>query len=1516
MMKETKLIRCISVTLLICLKIVLCSQSQNSILVGGCAIDSNVKVCQCTRDVLEIQRTRVMPFGVSCIVYDDNVEYNRSCYDNRNEVVVHREKRFGEFAGVGSLVGGVFGPIGRAIGVAVGLVVDIICIFLCGKQDPPPENKPPYVKTPARLHSTSTIIAGSGKTNATVSWTVPTFYDKEDAKELKYRTTPANFRSNGMYPEGSHAVFFAAEDSKGLPVQTGLRFKIKVIRCGSPPWPEYGKLDCTNSDNRNIFGTKCALKCDRGYISPRSMTQCTKTGTWNPSKALDCKPIKCQPLPPIKNGRSSCLEAAYNEPCQVSCTPGFMVKGVSHVMCDASGNWGTMPHCQDTQPPKFGEGECPRDMQVIIDSPNNTASVNWDIPIGQDNSNEAVIVTEVHGYIPGIRFQAGNKTIKYTIRDAANNIGDSCVFRIEILSVTCQPPDLEKDGRDIILYDCPNLYTLGANCTLDCKGGYPLAGVNTISCLFDKHKKARWHWDSFQPFCKETNCTKLREPLNGAISCSGWTYGQMCIMQCQKGFDVPASIDGQFVCGTSTGKWRPSSKVPNCNVKTKAQNMNLPSEFYYYTDKCNSSDTNLLEIQENFVKALNSSKFFEYCRNDPNCQAKFVDISCGPTTSRRKRDIQPRSDANLAYIVNFEFELPFNVPAGKSESEAFEEIEKLLFQMADVVQDAVDNGEFDMPGLRVKSDSFALGNAQLKCAIGMVGRQTTGSCVGCTVGQFMSTRSARCEDCAFGSYQDTSNSIACKVCPHLTNTTSIGSTNISDCRAFCLPGHYSPTGLAPCAKCPSSYFQPSSLATSCNACPSGTRTRSEGGTAITNCTEYDVKTPENADISLGVNTSSSDLTVTIWTMFRKNVPQGQQLVIAGLDRMENITIDFSQQPQVKMKGKAICTSSQRLKRLSWTHVGIVIQPLRLEVFINGKEICYQTYLNDFSQLNNFRTIRFIGETQLSEFFVFDRQTTFPEMNILAGTCRSNISSAIINIDDLAGQTGVRVIIPSMCDAINECNSSPCGRFECQNQIGGFKCFCSGGFSGRQCEIPPNFCGDSECKNGATCQNDVSNYTCICPFGFYGQICEQKAVNGNWSAWSGFTACSVTCGGGFMTRLRTCDSPKPDPEGMPCEGNNTETEICNVDECPSCRRLRRSKGIFIQCNESQELQSCTIGCRPGLYFADPPLPVYECGLATGYKWNHENENNPTGRLQSCSELKPPSQTGAIFDGHYDTIPCNEKNIERVKLEMTSKLSQMDCVKSGHCIAEMKAEECTGMRKRRPNRNGISLSILMKSSGPLSNDSFNIVDVMKNTSEPTSKLIDFIKQTIELEKTAQKLVNESVDFFQVTIDHQSHTVAPGPNGLTTSPHVFCPKGTAPLEVFCAESPIGTFSDGKSVIMCPTGQYQDEKGQESCKFCPKGTTTEGIGSINVTDCKPIETETQPEKKKPNTPDDTVSSALKIGVGVSLSILLLVMSALITVIARKKCRRRDRDDHVELNDADVPFEIQSQPDFEKSDL
>ena len=85
-------------------------------------------------------------------------------------------------------------------------------------------------------------------------------------------------------------------------------------------------------------------------------------------------------------------------------------------------------------PPRFLVGECPNDMQVYIDSTNNTANVTWDEPQGEDNSRQPVTITEIHGYKSGQRFKAGSHTIKYTIKDKEGNRGDSCVFNLQVLS--------------------------------------------------------------------------------------------------------------------------------------------------------------------------------------------------------------------------------------------------------------------------------------------------------------------------------------------------------------------------------------------------------------------------------------------------------------------------------------------------------------------------------------------------------------------------------------------------------------------------------------------------------------------------------------------------------------------------------------------------------------------------------------------------------------------------------------------------------------------------------------------------------------------------------------------------------------------------------------------------------------------------------------------------------------------------------------------------------------------------
>ena len=73
-------------------------------------------------------------------------------------------------------------------------------------------------------------------------------------------------------------------------------------------------------------------------------------------------------------------------------------------------------------------------MQVYIDSTNNTAKVTWHEPQGVDNSKEPVTITEIHGYKPEQRFNAGSHTIKYTIKDKEGNRGDSCVFNLQVLS--------------------------------------------------------------------------------------------------------------------------------------------------------------------------------------------------------------------------------------------------------------------------------------------------------------------------------------------------------------------------------------------------------------------------------------------------------------------------------------------------------------------------------------------------------------------------------------------------------------------------------------------------------------------------------------------------------------------------------------------------------------------------------------------------------------------------------------------------------------------------------------------------------------------------------------------------------------------------------------------------------------------------------------------------------------------------------------------------------------------------
>ncbi|KFB46823.1 AGAP002268-PA-like protein [Anopheles sinensis] len=63
-------------------------------------------------------------------------------------------------------------------------------------------------------------------------------------------------------------------------------------------------------------------------------------------------------------------------------------------------------------------------------------------------------------------------------------------------------------------------------------------------------------------------------------------------------------------------------------------------------------------------------------------------------------------------------------------------------------------------------------------------------------------------------------------------------------------------------------------------------------------------------------------------------------------------------------------------------------------------------------------------------------------------------------------------------------------------------------------------------------------------------CKQQEchVDGGWSEWTPWTRCSKTCGKGIKSRKRFCNNPEPKAGGKPCAGANVEHEQCGTKRC--------------------------------------------------------------------------------------------------------------------------------------------------------------------------------------------------------------------------------------------------------------------------------------------------------------------------------------------------------------------------------
>ena len=56
------------------------------------------------------------------------------------------------------------------------------------------------------------------------------------------------------------------------------------------------------------------------------------------------------------------------------------------------------------------------------------------------------------------------------------------------------------------------------------------------------------------------------------------------------------------------------------------------------------------------------------------------------------------------------------------------------------------------------------------------------------------------------------------------------------------------------------------------------------------------------------------------------------------------------------------------------------------------------------------------------------------------------------------------------------------------------------------------------------------------------------VDGGWSDFGKWGACSEDCGGGKQQRSRRCSNPAPANGGKKCDGDATEERDCNTQVC--------------------------------------------------------------------------------------------------------------------------------------------------------------------------------------------------------------------------------------------------------------------------------------------------------------------------------------------------------------------------------
>eukprot|EP00117_Sycon_ciliatum_P035800 scpid84209/ scgid27064/ Hemicentin-1; Fibulin-6 len=159
--------------------------------------------------------------------------------------------------------------------------------------------------------------------------------------------------------------------------------------------------------------------------------------------------------------------------------------------------------------------------------------------------------------------------------------------------------------------------------------------------------------------------------------------------------------------------------------------------------------------------------------------------------------------------------------------------------------------------------------------------------------------------------------------------------------------------------------------------------------------------------------------------------------------------------------------------------------------------------------------------------------------------------------------------------------------------------------------------------GAQCTGDsVELMTCSCP------------VDGGWSTWMAQGACSVSCGGGQQIHVRSCTKPTPAHGGTQCTGIHIRNITCKKNPCPINGKWS-TWSPYSACSATCE------GSKTRSRSCTDPAPVYPGAACQGIATEHAICGKAQCPIDGkWSNWSPYGQCNATCEGtHVRTRPCN-------------------------------------------------------------------------------------------------------------------------------------------------------------------------------------------------------------------------------------------------------------------------------------